>query len=111
MGLTVGQELWYVPEDRRFVGQAHAVRITKIGRKWAEVGRGLGRVNIETLWVDGGNYSSPGRCWLSREAWEAETIRQEAWSRLKEVVGRMWAAPDNISEADIRQITERLLTP
>ena len=100
--LTVGQELYYVPADRRYLHQAKTVQVKKVGRKWAEVDAWLGRVNIETLFVDGGGYASPGRCWLDKEAWEAEERRRQAWAELREIANS-YRVPD-ISEDAIRGV-------
>lgn len=83
--LTVGQKLWYVPRDSREVSQSREVTVTKIGRKWAEIDMGWGRgwrIDLDDWTVDGGNYSSPGRCHISREAWKAETERRRLWDGL-----------------------------
>lgn len=103
MTLKVGQELWFVPSNSRR-DKPEAVTIEKIGRKWAHIGS-AGRVNLETLVVDGGVHSSPGRCWLNREAWEAETRRQDAWRRLRSAIDRQWQAPDGLSLEQIEQAT------
>lgn len=99
--LTVGQELWYVPADARDRGRSCTVRVRSIGRKWAQVDGWLGQINIETWFVDGGGYSSPGRCWLNREAWEAEQRRLAAWDELRGITSA-FAIPD-VSEAKIRE--------
>jgi hypothetical protein len=102
--LTVGQELWYVPADRRYLGGACAVRVLKVGRKWAEVSSNLGRIDAQSLWVDGGKYSSPGRCWLSKEAWEAAEALNSAWSEFyRDMYGRH-VPPDHVTVAIIAQV-------
>jgi hypothetical protein len=75
--LTVGQTLWYVPRELRFQKPSE-VTVQKIGRKWAQVDYRL-RIDVQTLIADGGDYSSPGRCYLSREEYEAELARRDAW--------------------------------
>jgi hypothetical protein len=105
MTLTVGQVLWFVPSHIR--DKPEAVTVLKIGRKWAHIGK-HGRVNRETLFVDGGTFASPGRCWLSKEAWEAEVRRQEAWQRLRKDIDRQWQAPDGLSLEQIEQAIEIL---
>ena len=107
MSLAVGQELWFVHRERRS-GVPHAVTVTKVGRKWASISEWGIRIDIETMVADGGGLSSPGRCWLSREAWEQEEERQKAWGRLREFFNRRWSAPDGISIDAIRQATALL---
>lgn len=84
MTLTVGQTLWLVPASRW--GKPHAVTVTKVGRKWAELGDRETRVNAETLYQDGGQYMSPGRCYVSQDAYEAERNADAAWNALKQAI-------------------------
>lgn len=108
--LIVGQELWFSPEDRRGGAKGYPVRVIQVGRKWAKLD-GSGRVNMETMWIDGEGYSSPGRCWLSQEAWLAEEARQKAWSDLRKIVDRKYQAPDDISEQNIKSAIGLIATP
>lgn len=114
--LTVGQELWFVPHERGRE-KPRALKVMKVGRKWAEVGftiglpdnknygpHSWGRIDVKTLWADGGQYISPGRCWASREAWEAEKNRQATWRALRSKFERQGPAPDGMSEDAMRQI-------
>jgi len=69
----VGQELYMVSNDPRSVkyrvmdaGEpGRVVTITAIGRRWATLDSNNGRVDMETLELDGGGYTSHARCWLS----------------------------------------------
>lgn len=85
--LQPGQKLWYVPEDPRWE-KTREVTVAKIGNRWAELGRKDFRADLETLEVDGGKYSSPGRCYLSREAWEEEKLLRAAWREFQRDVER-----------------------
>lgn len=61
---VVGQKLWFqaIHTTPRYI------EITKVGRKWLEVNRGaLQRVSLDTLLMDGGQWSSPGQCYLSEQ--------------------------------------------
>lgn len=56
--------------------------ITKVGRKWAEIKEPSRvdrdyhmRFDMQTLRIDGGSFSEPGRVYLSREVWEEEQER------------------------------------
>lgn len=104
--LIVGQKLWYVPTDRRW-SYEREVTIKKIGRVWATLNSGE-RVNLVNLRVDGKGYMSPGQCWPSREAWEAEKSRQEAWSTLYRAVRESISVPHNLNEQKIRAAIELL---
>jgi hypothetical protein len=99
--LKVGQVLWFVPNEIRR-NKPEAVTVEKIGRKWAHIGNGA-RADLDTLVVDGGVYTSPGRCWLHKEAWEAETRRQDAWLRLRQGIERHRKAPDGLSLEQIER--------
>lgn len=100
--LTVGQELWYVPGNgrRRDPG---SVTVQKIGRVWAEISR-EGRISLETLWVDGGNYTSLGRCYLSKELHDAEILREQAWGMVYALMRHQYAAPKHLTTEEIRAI-------
>lgn len=78
--LTVGQALWVVWNDRRFAKPKGQV-VTKIGRKWATLASGA-RVDLATLRLDGGTHPSPGRCYLSEAAYQAERATVDAWASL-----------------------------
>lgn len=99
--LTVGQKLWYVPSDSRYVRQACDVTVEKVGRKWANISHGR-RIDLDDWCVDGGGYASPGRCYASKEAWKAERERRKAWDDLRTGFGYQ-SVPDHITTAAIRQ--------
>lgn len=104
--LTVGQELWYVPADARRHDQAQVVRVTKVGRKWADLEPSyLGRVNIKTLWLDGGG-SSPGRCWFSADEYEAAVARERLWNDFKNRLSHY--PPDGATVEWIREAAKTL---
>lgn len=96
MTLTIGQELWFVPNDRR--SDPFLVIVHKVGHKWAGVtygrtGRDWGRINIETLRMDGGEYPSPGRCYLSKAHYDLEMAREIAWSRIRHAMRNHYGDP------------------
>lgn len=100
--VTVGQELWHVPSDRRWRDKSCTVRVTKVGRKWAQLDNG-DRIDVQTLRVDCGQYSSSGRCWLSEADWRKEESRQQAWRDLRTFIDRKYQAPEGVTEMGIRQ--------
>lgn len=113
--LLAGQELWLVP-SARYLGDPSLVTVGKVGRKWAEVKDGkfdsvIGRINVETLFLDGDGYTSAGRCWLNRADWEAETSRQSAWEGLRRSIDRTYDAPPHVSHDSIKQIIALLAGP
>lgn len=97
--LTLGQKLWLAPAHSR--RGAYEVEVTKIGRRWAELSGNNGRVDMETLWLDGGEYSSPGRCWLSREEYEDYRAADIAWNALFYQQHR--SRPPSVTAAAIRE--------
>lgn len=107
--LVVGQKLWLVPNERYF-GQPMEVTITKVGRKWATCiqGRREYRVDMDTLMVDGGDYTSPAQCYLSRKAHEDHEAAAHAWSDLLRVIDRTATPPAHLVADDIREIQARL---
>lgn len=99
--ITVGQTLWYVPEYRNGY-RPHEVEVVSVGRKWIGVSDGH-RIDKDTLEADGGKYSSPGRCYLSREEWERIQGIRDAWSQLRRDVNRHYTAPGGVSAEAIKQ--------
>lgn len=97
--LKVGQTLVYESRDRRY-GPVYETKVTKIGRKWVTLDNGH-RINPATLWADGGQYSSPGRCWLSHKDREAYLARAEAWRRLSVYVHGHLSPPENVTADNI----------
>ena len=93
--LTVGQELWMVPIER-YVGAPRAVTVTKVGRKWAEISERGYRVDLVSLMVDGGQHSSPARCFLSQEAHVAEYYREACWKAMRNHFTHKWNAPNGL---------------
>ena len=85
MNLALGQTLFFVPYRGVVGGRGtpSEVTVTSIGRRWIGI-RGNQRIDRITLEVDGGIYSSPGRCYFSRADWEAEDAADEAWSALRQ---------------------------
>src|SRR4051812_6194835 len=85
--LAIGQTLYFVPAQRHN-GNPHDVVVMKIGRKWADIRpadwqRNSHRIGLDDWQADGGGYSSPGRCSPSKEAYDAECARREAWQGLQ----------------------------
>lgn len=102
--IEVGQTLWFVPTSRRSI--ALDVKVAKVGRKWAYL-TNRDRVCMRTLDVDGGNCSSPGRCYLSREHYEEARVNDAAWRGLEDAM-RYTRRPENVTAEQINQ-ARRLL--
>lgn len=102
--ITVGQKLWLVT-DNYLIGNLE-VTVTRVGRKWAHIDWRRERFNIETGWIDGGLYSSPGKVYYSEQQYEREISHDKRYfavvERLKD------CSPDGISEDTLITI-EKLL--
>jgi hypothetical protein len=80
--LKVGQELWFVPSDSRHF--PCIVVISKIGNKWAYVDKwNRDKIDVNTLVMDGRQYSSPGKCYLNPAEYETEKKIIAEWNLFK----------------------------
>lgn len=84
--LKVGDILWRVYHDKRR-GDPSFVQVSKVGRKWADItwlghSHVTGRIDVETLRMDGGDHSSPGTCYRSKKDYEAKVDLQKAWEEM-----------------------------
>jgi hypothetical protein len=87
--LTVGQTLLFEAAPHSNSRGRGTVTVTAAGRKWAEIeGFCTGRISLDTLEVDGRGYSSPGRCYLSKEDWMMTEGRNRAWDALRSSLQR-----------------------
>ncbi len=85
----VGQTLYLSEFNLRRGHYTYPLKIAKIGRKWLEMDDVTKtRVDIQTLAIDGGNYSSPGKAYLSKEAYVEEHETSRLWADLKDRVAR-----------------------
>lgn len=101
---TVGDTLYYVPNNMVRRGNPKYVTISKIGRTWLYCD-GM-RVDKETLVVDGRGYSSPGKCWLSQDEHEQHLLVKIAWNNFKIMVEHHH--PRDVSVEDIQEATQLL---
>ena len=101
--LAVGQVLWFVPSQRGGGGQPREMTVRKIGRKWAAISSRAAdeyRISLETLDADGGDYMSPGTCWLSQAEHEASQRASVAWRAfVRDVEYKSTPPMDTITEA------------
>lgn len=102
MKLEVGQKLWYVPNSSR--DNQQEVTIQSIGRKWAKAGY-VGNVDINTLEVDGGKYSSPGKCYLSQKEYDNYVLIRSAWAELARKIP-MYSLPEGMTQEKIDAISK-----
>ncbi|MCP3680295.1 MAG: hypothetical protein GY782_08620 [Gammaproteobacteria bacterium] len=89
MSFKVGQKLYFVPFNIRRDGEPRAVTITKVGRKWVCLNHPTWkpyRFDKDTMQVDGGDWSSPAKCYLNKEAYESEKKLNNAWAELQDLI-------------------------
>lgn len=82
-----GQVLVFDPSDGR--REPREITTGKVGRVWVQIasaGWSDGRFNKETLIIDGRGYASPGRVWLSWDAYRNEKRRLELHARLRRML-------------------------
>ena len=80
--LKKGQVLYWVPSVSYAPG-CGMVTVGKVGRKWLTLEEGTHyryRINVEDLVADGAGFFSPGRCYLSKEEYEATEALNECES-------------------------------
>lgn len=76
MKFEIGQQLYFVPNPFANDKQKRLLTIEKVGNRWLTLSNGY-RADKDTLEADGGNYSSPGRCWLSQQEYDAAVAVSE----------------------------------
>ena len=96
------QVLWYQPSSsHRHNFSGHTVTVTTVGRKWVQLSDGH-RVEMGQVSVDGGQYSSPGRLWPSKEACEAYRELCISWEDFSSRVSR-GAPPEGLTLDQLKQ--------
>lgn len=79
MDIEKGQKLVLQHKRRNGICEAEVV---SVGHKWVTLNLGNPnyrfRIDDPQMTIDGRGYSSPGRCYLSREEFETHTRRSEA---------------------------------
>ena len=105
--LTVGQKLWWVSDRYRNTRELLEVEVTKVGRKWADISNRY-RVNVQTLETIGKGYSSPGKCYLSKNEYLSEAKTIEAWLSLHGKLSRTYTPPHGVTIETIETV-KRLL--
>lgn len=86
MEYKVGQTLWFERTLNAKPGSGEDLVVTKVARKWVSLARArfpnhnVYRVPVDCNYVDGGEYSSPGRVWASKEEAEAHQELRSEWA-------------------------------
>lgn len=112
--LAVGDRLWLVERTWNGFPRQYEVVVSKVGRVWAHISdvdradRSHGRIDLETLAVDGGQYISPGRCFRSQAEYEERLRLAEAWDDFRKQVSQQHRRPDHLTIADIEAASAAL---
>lgn len=107
MNYTIGQKLWFVPSGQRWHGEPRWLTITGVGRKWLKLdyGRPPYRADVMTLYVDGRGHTSPGNCYVDRDAYEAAAELSRVWEEFRRRVRSAQSRPAHLTVADIARAT------
>lgn len=101
--LTVDQKLWCVVTFRhgRYLKTPEQceVKVLKVGRKFADLSNGE-RLVLATMTLDGGQYSSPGKCYESKDVYDKTEGARLVWNQLK-VDFCNSTMPENITQDEI----------
>ena len=98
--LTVGQQLWYAPYERR--NTPGYVTVVKVGRIWATMSGGS-RISLDDLTLESPKYGIGGQIYLSRDLWVVDVRKNKAWFALREKLQCAYQVPANVTEAQIRE--------
>lgn len=89
--------------------------VTKIGRKWADLqfeGRAsrhrADRFDMETMELDGGDFTSPGRVYRSKEEWRWEARDERLWKEFHDAIRHLYKKPANVNDVAIFKAAEAL---
>lgn len=94
MSYQVGQQLWCSYSQIRSTPEY--VSITKVGRKWLELSNRY-RAEKETLKLDGGAYSSPGQCYISKEEFDNVVFLNDKWNEFQRLIRNGYARPKHLT--------------
>ena len=95
----VGDKLWWVGSDNKRTQRE--VTVEKVGRVWLTLSNGH-RVDKVTFKADAGEWTSPGTCWLSKDAYEHCARLLRAWTVLRCEVSNRWVIPNDVTLEDIK---------
>lgn len=115
-----GDRFYRVRHLRARSVEADWVRVTKVGRKWAEFVRAkyfkagepprspAGRFDMETLKLDGGSFTSPGSVYRTADEYEWAVREEKLWEQFRRALDRLHRKPDNVNDVAIFKAAEAL---
>lgn len=98
----VGDKFWYVP--RNIWAPQREVTVASVGRKWIHFYCSM-RAEIDTLEVDGGEYSPPGSLFESEADYKEYVRLRLAWADFKLSIDRAYHCPPSMTVEKIAQMT------
>jgi len=101
----VGDTLWCVRYHRTRDG--YATIVTKVGKRWIYFDNGRSRCDLNGV-IDGGDYSSPGTCYPSKEFFDAECVLKAEWDTFRTKVDRTRSVPNGVTVEQIQQASRLL---
>ena len=107
MKFEVGQTLWFHYDGYKGHKDDQEVTITQVGSRWIYLSNGY-RVDKKTLIADGGGYSPPGRCYLSKKECDDELALIKEWGLLRRHLGVCYVPPKDMSLDTVRHVREIL---
>lgn len=102
MEYTVGQKLWFVPSHNERWSSQKEVTVRKVGRKWVELDTGQ-RIEKGKRIIDGGDYSSPGSVYSSKQEYDNYVSLNNAWDDLRRTIDKRYSPPDGMTIEKIEQ--------
>lgn len=98
---AVGQNLFFAPSSR--FGIECLATIVKVGRKYIETSNGYRfAIDDQDMRADAGQYNSPGRYYLSKEAAESQRALSECWKIFRSLIGARYSIPAGVTANDIK---------
>jgi len=115
MNYKVGQKRYFESIIGRQRSDDHYLIVTHVGRKWVSLSFALGektlyKVTIDSVHLDGGDYTSPGRLWESKEACQAFHKIKMEWASLKRDI-EYRSVPEGLTPEVIEQVRILLDVP
>ena len=105
-GWILGAQVFVVTGDSPSNTRTLYMPITKIGRKWITAGDGWSAIkfNAETMYLDGGHYTSPGRVYIDEAAYIDSKAVQKAWQDFRSRLP--YQAPEFLTESQILDMAQ-----
>jgi len=104
MEYTVGQKVWF-ESTARYIN-SREMSVTRVGRKWVEIG--VHKIEKGSNRLIGFDGNTIGTLHVSKEEAEAAKKLESEFSRLKGEVSTLWSTPNGVTLEKIAQVREIL---